>query len=64
MDVVTESERNPVSKHQIQTECGKRAGSRGTERPNQSREAKLSGVNGDGGKKLLYPIVSDHERDL
>ena len=38
-------ERNPFSKHRIQSEYGEGAGWRGTGRANPSRKAKVSGVN-------------------
>ena len=47
--------RNPVSKHQIQLECGERAGSRGAGRPNPSRETKFSGANGDR-EMFIFPV--------
>ena len=45
MDTVAESGRSPVSKHQIQPECGELAGWRGKGRPNLSGEIKFSGAN-------------------
>ena len=55
MDAAAEIGRNPVSKHQIQPECGERAGWRGTSRPNPSRETKFPGANGDR-EILIFPI--------
>ena len=51
----TEIGRNPVSKHQIQLECGERAGLRGTGRLNSSRETKFPGAYGDRGI-CIFPV--------
>ena len=52
---------SPVSKHQIQPGCGERAGSRGTGRPNLTRETKLSGANGDReNSKAMFRRVIVH----
>ena len=61
MDATAESGRNPMSRPQIQPECEEKAGSRGTGRPNSSREAKFLGVNGD--RKSHFPRSADHELD-
>ena len=57
MDTAAEIGRNPVvSKHQIQPECGKLAGGRGTGRPNPSHETKFSGANGDDRKIFIFLV--------
>ena len=63
MDAAAEIGRNPVSKHQIQPEYGKLTGWRGTGLPNQSRETKFSGANGDGQGNIILPGSADHEQD-
>ena len=55
MGAAAEIGRNPLSKHQIQPECGERAAYRGTGRPNPSRETKFWGVNGDG-EKFIFTV--------
>ena len=53
--------RNPVSKHHIQPEYGDEQGD--ARRDNQtSREAKLSGANGDK-EIFIFPWSADHEQD-
>ena len=55
MDAVAESGRSPVSKHQIQPECGKLVCWRGAGRRNLSRETKLSGANKDR-EEIIFPV--------
>ena len=57
MDAAVDIGSNPVSKHQIQPECGEWAGWHETGRPNLSRETEFSGVNGD---KENFPWSADH----
>ena len=57
MDAAVDIGSNPVSKHQIQPECGEWAGWHETGRPNLSRETKFSGVNGD---KEMFSWSADH----
>ena len=57
MDAAVDIGSNPVSKHQIQPECGEWAGRHETGRPNRSRKTKFSGVNGD---KEIFPCSADH----
>ena len=57
MDAAVDIGSNPVSKHQIQPECGEWAGWHETGRPNLSRETEFSGVNGD---KEIFPWSADH----
>ena len=52
----SELTRNPVSKHQVQPECGESACRRGTGRPNPSRETKFSGANGDRREIFIFPV--------
>ena len=47
MDAAAELGRNPVSKHQIQPECGDKQG--------PSRETKFSGANADRGL-FIFPV--------
>ena len=54
MNAAAKIGRNPVSKHKIQPKYGEWVGWRETERPNPSRNIKLSGVNGD----RSYPFSS------
>ena len=56
MDAAVKRGRNPVSKHQIQPECGERAGLRGTGRPNLSYETRGQG-------HINFPCSADHEQD-
>ena len=63
MGAAEKLERNPVSKHQIQHECGERAGLRGTGLPNPSRETKFLGANGDR-ENFIFPACSaDREQE-
>ena len=56
MDAAPEIGRNPVSKHQIQSECREWAGWRGTGRLKPSRETKFSGANGDNREIFIFPV--------
>ena len=60
MDAAARIGKNPVRKHQIQPECGERAGSRETGRPSLPRDTKLSGANGDreeiDREKTFFPV--------
>ena len=60
MDAAVDIGSNPVSKHQIQSECVEWAGWHETGRPNLSHETKSSGVNGD---KEMFPCSADHGQD-
>ena len=55
MDTAAEIGRNPVSKHQIQSEYGELVVLRGTGRLNPSRETKFSGANGDR-EMFIFPV--------
>ena len=56
MDAAAELGRNPVSKHQIQPECGDEQADAGRDgRLNPSRETKFSGTHGDGGM-FISPV--------
>ena len=61
MDAAAEIGRNPVSKHQIQPECGERAGYRGTGLPNLSRET-ISREEREQGK-VHFLFSADGEQD-
>ena len=56
IDAAAEIGRNPVSKYQIRLEYGKRAGWRGTGRPNLSCVAKILGANGDREIFIIFPV--------
>ena len=58
MDAAVDIGSNPVSKHQIQPECGEYAGWHETGRPNLSHETKFSGVNGNK-KKIPVQLTMD-----
>ena len=56
MDAAAELGRNPVSKHQIQSEYGDEQADAGREAPNPSRNRlKFSGVNG-GRRVFIFPV--------
>ena len=55
MDAAAEIRRNPVSKHQIQPECGEVAGLRWTGRPNPSRETNFPGANRNR-EIFIFPV--------
>ena len=60
MDAAVNIGSNPVSKHQIQPECGEWAGWHETGQPNLSHETKSSGVHGN---KEIFPCSADHGQD-
>ena len=62
VDTFVEIERNPSTKHQIQSECGEWAGWSETGRPNLSRETKFSDANGEREKCMSFSS-SENEQD-
>ena len=62
MNAVVESGKNPVSKHQIQPECGEWTGRRGTGRRTVSCETQFSCANGDR-EIFIFPCSADDEQD-
>ena len=61
MDAAAELGRNPVSKHQIQPECGDEQAEAGPDCRTPSRETKFSGANGDR-EKSIFPVQLNTSR--
>ena len=55
MDAAAELGRNPVSKHQIQSEYGDEQAGRRTELPEPYHKTEFSGANGDR-EKNIFPV--------
>ena len=55
MDAAAELGRNPVSKHQIQPECGDELADAAKGLPHPSHETKFSGANGNR-EKIIFPV--------